>query len=116
MTEKKIGLKLREKRKSLGLTLEQVAKYVGVNESTVSRWELGEIDNMRRDRIASLSAVLKISPLFILGMEEPEDKKRLVTNTPEETKLITGYRGINAEAQKMVLGMIDQLRNIAAAL
>ena len=58
------------RRKELGLTLDEVAAFVGVNKGTVSRWESGEIDNMRRDKIAKLAEVLKVSPLFIMGMQD----------------------------------------------
>ena len=58
------------RRKELGLTLDEVAAFVGVNKGTVSRWESGEIDNMRRDKIAKLAEVLKVSPLFIMGMKD----------------------------------------------
>ena len=48
------------RRKQLHLTLKEVADYVGVSEATVSRWESGNIANMRRDRIATLAKILKV--------------------------------------------------------
>ena len=54
------------KRKELGLTLEEIAKYVGVSKSTVKKWESGYIKNMRRDKIAKLAKVLDVSPVDIL--------------------------------------------------
>lgn len=50
------------KRKSLGLTMRQVADAVGVSEGTISRWESGDIKNMRREKIDLLAKILKISP------------------------------------------------------
>ena len=61
---------LSNRRRELGLTLGDVAKHVGVSTGTVSRWESGEIDNMRRDRIAALAQILQVSPLFVMGLEE----------------------------------------------
>lgn len=40
---------LSARRKKLGLTQKEVAEMVGVAEGTVSRWEIGEIANMRRE-------------------------------------------------------------------
>lgn len=48
---------LSERRKELGLTQKEVADAVGVAEATVSRWESGEIANMRRDRISALAKI-----------------------------------------------------------
>lgn len=59
------------RRQELGLTLEEVGDYVGVGKSTVRKWEHGEIENMKRDKIALLSKILKLSPLtFITGEVE----------------------------------------------
>ena len=57
---------LSERRKELGLTQKEVADAVGVAEATVSRWESGEIANMRRDRISALAKILKCSADFIM--------------------------------------------------
>lgn len=64
---------LRKRRKELGLTMLEVAKAVGVSEATVSRYESGDIKNMRRDRIEKYAKVLKVSPALIIGLE-PEDQ------------------------------------------
>lgn len=64
---------LYNRRKELDLTMKQVADMVGVSEGTVSRWESGEIANMRRDKIMDYAKALKISPAVIMGWED-EDK------------------------------------------
>lgn len=63
---------LSERRKELGLTQKEVADAVGVAEATVSRWESGEIANMRRDRISALAKILKCSADFIMTGNQNE--------------------------------------------
>lgn len=63
---------LKQKRLQLGLTLEEVGKMVGVGKSTVRKWETGDIENMKRDKIVKLANALQVSPLYIMGMEEEE--------------------------------------------
>lgn len=69
---------LKNRRIDLGLTLVDVADAVGVKAATVSRWESGDIENMRRDRIEALAKVLQLSPLVILGYEPIEDNKSAI--------------------------------------
>ena len=57
---------LYNRRKELGLTLEQVGDLCEVGKSTVRKWETGEINNMGRDKIIKLSKALKVSPQFVL--------------------------------------------------
>lgn len=68
-----IGKIIKNRRNELGLTLDDVGKAVGVGKSTVKKWEDGYISNMRRDKIAALSKVLKLSPVsFVTGEVTPE--------------------------------------------
>lgn len=58
------------RRNELGLTMKQLADAVGVSEGTISRWESGDIANMRRDKIKALADALDISPGVIMGWED----------------------------------------------
>ena len=57
---------IKNRRKELGLTLLDIANACGVSEATVSRWESGNIANMKRSRIAQLASVLNISPSMLI--------------------------------------------------
>lgn len=60
--------KIKSLRESLNLTLEDVAKIVGVSAPTVQRWESGEIKNLRRDKIALLAKALTDNTLISHGV------------------------------------------------
>lgn len=65
---------IRQKRIALGMTMKEVADKVGVSEGTISRWESGEIANMKRGAIASLAKVLQLSPNSIMGWDDDEQE------------------------------------------
>lgn len=65
---------IKTKRITLGITQAQLAAAVGVSEATVSRWESGDISNMKRSRIAALAKALQISPSVIMGWDEEIEK------------------------------------------
>lgn len=60
---------LEQRRVELQLTQEEVAGMVGVTKATVSKWEKGDIANMKRDKIVKLAKALKISPLLLVGIK-----------------------------------------------
>ena len=62
--------RIRELRKSRNMTLEDVAKIVGVGKSTVRKWETGMIENMKRDKIAALAKALGTTPISLMGWDE----------------------------------------------
>ena len=93
---------LKNRRIDQGLTLKEVAEAVGVSEATVSRWESGDIANMKRDRIEALSRVLGVSPLVILGRPEgpPESLGRFL-------KYAERLQALSADDQKKAEKAID---------
>ena len=64
-----IGNIIAQRRKELGLTLEDVATAVGVGRSTVRKWEKGMIKNMGRDKIAALAKILQMDPVTFVSLD-----------------------------------------------
>ena len=65
---------IRMRRKELKMTLKEIANAVGVSEATVSRWESGDIKNMRRDKIAALARVLDVPPAVLMDWEQFDEE------------------------------------------
>lgn len=65
----KTGLAIAQRREEIGMTQDELAKAVGVSKTSISRWESGDISNMRRDRIQKLAEALRVSPLSLLEEE-----------------------------------------------
>jgi len=66
---------IKQKREEKRLTMKELSDKIGVSEGTISRWESGNISNMRRDKIQALSNVLGIPPQVIMGWEEPKTNR-----------------------------------------
>ena len=80
-------LELKQRRIELNLTMLEVAKLVGVSEATISRYESGNIKNMRRDRIEKYAKALQVSPSEFLDIQgEPKIPK--IPYTEEGTVLV----------------------------
>lgn len=75
---------IKEKRKEYGMTMKELADNLGVSSGTISRWESGEIYNMRRDAIASLAKTLDISPAILIGCTSDD-------STPHQSSTATEY-------------------------
>lgn len=93
------------RRKELDLNLLDIAKACDVSEATVSRWESGNIGDMKRSRIAALSKVLKISPAIIVGTTDNDNKDaRSLSNalSNQEKNLLDIYRDLDDKGQHTV--------------
>lgn len=56
-----IGERIRQRRKELGKTLEEVGKVVGVSKQTIQRYESGEIVTIPYDKLTLLARALECS-------------------------------------------------------
>ena len=74
---KKLGSKMREIRLRLDMTQEEVAKYLGTDSGSVSRYERGLRD-------PSLLEVLAFSRLSGVGMEMLVDDKLRLANKSQK--------------------------------
>ena len=77
---------LKQRRIELGLTMLEVAKLVGVSEATISRYESGNIKNMRKDRIAKYASALKVPPSTFLELEDKSESHLTPTELRANTK------------------------------
>lgn len=71
---------IKEKRKKLGLTYEEIGKRTGVTKSTVRKWEKGMIKHIKTDKVILLAKVLEVEPMLLLDSNDysiSESKKPL---------------------------------------
>lgn len=88
--DSEFGKLIKRKRLEKGLTLEKVAKSVGVGKSTVSKWERGAILNMKKDKIDALSLILGIDPLtFVYGIDKESPNTEQITKKEFALEVLT---------------------------
>ncbi len=86
---------IKTRRSALNLTLDDIGRHVGVSGATVSRWENGEIENIRRDKIAKLAEVLQVTPAYLMGWEESPTAPQSDSESPAFFRLRKGLEAYN---------------------
>jgi repressor LexA len=66
--------KLKELRKSKGMTLDELAEMIGTSKQTIHRYENGTITNVPPEKVESLASVLGTTPGELMGWDsEPTE-------------------------------------------
>ncbi len=65
-----MGRRIRELRLEKGLSQEELGRIVGVKRAAVNKWETGQVKNLRRDTIETLSRFFDVSPSYLMGMTD----------------------------------------------
>ena len=67
------GERIKELRKALGLSADDLAEKIGKDRATIFRYEKGEIENMPLAVIYSLADALHVSPGYLMGWVKDAD-------------------------------------------
>ena len=100
-----VGNIIKARRQELKLTLEQVGDAVGVGKSTVRKWETGGIQNMKRDKIALLADVLRMSPAELIDIDKPKSDWNDLS--PTEKRLVQAFRDADPVYRDVALKMLE---------
>ena len=97
------GEKIKQLRKRLGMTQEELGNLIGVQKAAINKYETGVVSNLKQETIASLAHALHVSPIELLSPEDQpsdpvpaNDNVRLLINgankmDPEDVKDITDW-------------------------
>ena len=62
--------RLKELRKSKGMTLDELAELIGTSKQTIHRYENGTITNVPPEKVESLAVALGTTPQELMGWED----------------------------------------------
>lgn len=73
-----IGERIKERRKELGLTVDELAEKLGKNRATIYRYESNEIEKLPTTVLEPLANALGVSPGYLMGWEQIGDVAALM--------------------------------------
>lgn len=101
---------IKNRRLELNLTLKDVAKALGVADSTVLRYETKDIQNMGIDKIETLAKVLQCDPAYLMGWDKTPPPKPLLN---KQKQLLDSFNKLNDLGQQKILEDIEDLTELA---
>lgn len=64
------GKRIKRKREALGMTMEELGKHIGVNRSTIKRYEDGETRNIKLAVLEKIASVLETTTAYLYDGKE----------------------------------------------
>ena len=72
-TAKQVGERVKQRRIELDLTMPELGKRVGVNKSTIQRYEADGVDPKRTMIISGLAEALLTTPEWLTGISDEKE-------------------------------------------
>lgn len=115
-----LAMRLRNARQLRGLTLDELAGKVGLNKSTVQRYEKGRIQAPKQPVVRALASALDVNYAWLCGKSEtvePVDGDEEITRylevlekSPEMRSLFKTMEGADPEEVRVVVEFLRVMR------
>lgn len=75
-----IGQRIKQRRKELKLSAEQLAEKIGKNRATVFRYENGDIESLPVDILEPIAEALETTPQYLMGWEKVQKNNDIIAD------------------------------------
>ena len=75
-----IGERIKQRRKELGITADDLGEKLGVARSTVFRYENGFIEKVPVDVIKTIADALQTTPEYLMGWEQVQKNNDILSD------------------------------------
>jgi len=102
----KVGVRIKSRRKQIGMSAEQLAEKIGKSPATVYRYENGEIRAVDSEVLLPIADALGVTPGYLMGWDDhsPMDAQQDIFDDPDRKALLNLAK----------YGSADEVRQIAA--
>lgn len=115
MDNKEIGLRIMSAREAANLTKKDLASKVHVADSTIMRYEKGQINKIKMPIIEAIANALDVNPLWLLGKSNLQSIDSFLNTISQnnlclmetEKDLIKKYRALSPAGKATVDAVIN---------
>lgn len=109
-----IGQRMKQRRKELKMSADELGSRLGKDRSTIYRYEKGDIENLPLDILEPIAEVLQTTPQYLMGWEQVQKKNDALTDAVvrmrtdnEFFSIIEGLNRLNPAQLASVKQIVD---------
>lgn len=116
LNSKEIGKRIKDAREKADLSLNDVALKLGVNKSTILRYENGEISKVKAPIIDGLAQALHVSPHYLMGWEAEESKNDFIAEAVLKMRTDETFMSVVENLYKLDKDKLETINNMLNTL
>ena len=109
-----IGQRIKERRKALKMSADEMGAKLGKDRSTIYRYEKGDIENLPLDILEPIAEILQTTPQYLMGWEEVQKKNSTLVDLTirmrtdnEFASIVESLSQLNPEQLASVKQVVD---------
>lgn len=75
-----IGDRIKQRRKALKMSADELGARIGKDRSTIFRYEKGDIENLPLDILEPIAKILQTTPQHLMGWEEVQKNNDIIAD------------------------------------
>jgi transcriptional regulator with XRE-family HTH domain len=108
-----IGQRIKERRKELKMSADELGKRLGKDRSTIYRYEKGDIENLPLDILEPIAKALETTPQYLMGWEKVQKNNdtisSIVVRLRTDADFLSLVETLNELDQGKILGVKQML-------
>ncbi len=109
------GERIRELRLRNRLTLDDVAKHIGVGRQAIYKYETGTVTNIPLENLEKMAVLFGSTPEYLAGWTtEPNPLEKLNVDfskiSPFEVELVLTFRSLSPRGQQLLIERSEELK------
>lgn len=124
MKNVEIGKRIRQQRKTLNISVVDVAAHTGLSKATIHRYESGEIKNIKLPVINTISDILNVNPAWLVGKSNIKERGEstsvnllqsidyLINHIKNSNNLTVGSRQVTEREKFIVIKILQLAKDI----
>lgn len=106
------GQLIKQRRKDIGMSADELGKRIGKNRATIFRYENGDIEKLPIDILKPIAEALMTTPQYLMGWEESSDNEKTATQkdsgmSEAKQKLFDLAESCSEEEASRLLQMVE---------
>lgn len=107
-----IGQRIKERRKALKMSADELGKKLGKDRSTVYRYENGDIENLPIDILEPIATALETTPAYLMGWEKVQKKNDALTDIVLRLRSDDAFLSVVEQIDKLDAQKLSKLSNL----
>jgi transcriptional regulator with XRE-family HTH domain len=111
-----IGQRIKERRKALKMSADEMGARLGKDRSTIYRYENGDIENLPLDILEPIAEVLQTTPQYLMGWQEVQKNNDALTDIVVRMRTDKEFFSIVEELHQLSPEQLASIKPILAVL
>lgn len=102
----KVGQRIKERRKELKMSADELGRRLEKNRATIYRYENGDIENLPLDILEPIAEALLTTPQYLMGWDEKEKPTQEDELSENIKKLVDFAKSVPDDKVELVLKLM----------